>query len=221
MTTQNDRSKEFKKIYESNYWFNSQVSKDKVEVQTESKSGKGSTLEQTKVIRMEIPLLLKNLNVKIMFDAACGDFNWMKHVDLGNIKYIGADIVPDLIEQNNKLYANQNRSFVVRDVVSDDLPKSDLIYCRDCLVHLPMADIFTALRNFKKSGAKYLLTTTFMSNRINNLNVVVGNWQPLNLMGEPFNLPKPIYVINENCTEAGGNYSDKSLALWDLSTLKL
>jgi hypothetical protein len=36
---------------------------------------------------------------------------------------------------------------------------------------------------------------------------------------EPFNFPKPILVINENCTEGVMNYTDKSLALWDLNII--
>jgi hypothetical protein len=46
----------------------------------ESRSGNGSTLVQTAVIRDEIPLLFKELNIKSVLDAPCGDFNWMKEI---------------------------------------------------------------------------------------------------------------------------------------------
>lgn len=37
---------------------------------------------------------------------------------------------------------------------------------------------------------------------------------------QPFNFPAPIRIINEKCTEAGGQYSDESLGLWELDEVK-
>jgi hypothetical protein len=88
---------------------------------------------------------------------------------------------------------------------------------RDCLVHFSNADIIRALRNFKASGAKYLLMTTFTNKRVNT-DVMNGDWRPLNFQLEPFNLPVPLVLINEKCTEGGGTYSDKSLGLWSLAS---
>lgn len=208
-----NRKECFEKIYNTNYWFISQ---------SESKSGMGSTMIQTQTIIDEIPKLFDTLDIHSMLDASCGDFNWMKHIDLTNIKYTGMDIVGPLIEQNNKLYAKNNISFIVGDIVSDILPKFDLIFCRDCLVHLPLSDVKNAIKNFIKSGSTYLLTTTFTGQkRKNNLAMTLGSWAPLNLMGPPFNLPQPLYIINENCTEAGFAFQDKSLALWKLDKLIL
>ena len=50
------------------------------------------------------------------------------------------------------------------DLVNDELPKVDLIFCRDCLFHLPNDMILKALENIYKSKSKYLLTTTFTDN---------------------------------------------------------
>jgi hypothetical protein len=41
----------------------------------------------------------------------------------------------------------------------------------------------------------------------------------LNLQLPPFNFPAPLRLIEENCTEDGGKYADKSLGLWRLSDL--
>jgi hypothetical protein len=98
--------------------------------------------------------------------------------------------------------------------------KVDLILCRDCLFHLSYKDIFSALKNFKKSKSRFLLTTTF-TNRTKNRNIFSGGWRPINLELPPFNLPRPVKIINENCTEADGKYSDKSLGLWNLESILL
>ena len=185
----------------------------------ETYSGYGSNLHQTQLIRQEIPRIIKKFKIKSMLDIPCGDFNWMRYIILDNIKYIGADVVPDLIKNNRELYNDSNRSFLTLDIVLDRLPQCDLILCRDCLVHFPYDLVTKAITNFKSSGAKYLLTTTFSASRQNPASHSLGNWHPLNLMGPPFNFPPPIYELNENCTEAGGQFSDKTLSLWRLDDL--
>jgi hypothetical protein len=197
----------FTNIYKHNLWES-----------PESVSGPGSSLTQTRTIIKQLSLLIKQLQVKTLLDAPCGDFHWMKEVNPEIDLYIGVDIVSELIEENNRKYASHNRQFLNLDITHDPLPKADLILCRDCLVHFSFADIHAAISNFKKSGSKYLLTTTF-TNVTRNMDIKTGGWRPLNLEIEPFNLPKPILIINENCTEGNMAYTDKSLALWELAAL--
>jgi hypothetical protein len=182
----------------------------------DSISGPGSDLAQTETLREALPGLLKYIGVRTMLDAACGDFFWMKAVHLDLDRYIGTDIVAALIAQNNRIYADSCREFRVLDLTRDPLPKADLILCRDCLVHLPLATIGSAIRNFKRSGAKYLLTTTFPE-RADNPDIPAGYWRTINLQAPPFGFPEPDRMINEQCPTEG--YSDKSLALWRLDSL--
>jgi hypothetical protein len=97
------------------------------------------------------------------------------------------------------------------------LPKAELILIRDCWVHLSYADIFSCIDNLKKNKIQYLLTTSFINLNLNK--ELDGIWRPLNLEIEPFNFPQPIQILNENCTEDNGNYSDKSLLIWEISNL--
>jgi hypothetical protein len=99
------------------------------------------------------------------------------------------------------------------------LPGADVIFCRDCLVHLPIEEVKTVLRNFSRSGAKWVLTTTFPASGTNT-EVRWSGWRPLNLQAEPFHLPAPMKLINEECTEDGGKYADKSLGLWQVEQLR-
>jgi 2-polyprenyl-3-methyl-5-hydroxy-6-metoxy-1,4-benzoquinol methylase len=184
----------------------------------ESKSGEGSGLSQTTVIRQEIPKLLKELRVKSLIDAPCGDLYWLKEIELPVEKYIGIDIVEELIDQNKKKYVNQQQSFMTIDIIEDEIPKADIILCRDCLVHLSFKQCIKVIKNFKKSGAIYVLTTTF-TERLKNNDLGRGFWRTLNLEIPPFNFPRPIKIINENCSEYDGEYSDKSLGLWLLKDI--
>ena len=184
----------------------------------ESRSGNGSNLEQTKTIREQLSILVRSLRVKKLLDSPCGDFYWMKGVELDVDEYIGVDIVRELIEENRRRYEKPGRKFIVLDITEDEIPRMDLIFCRDCLVHFSFRDISSALENIKASGSTYLLTTTF-SRRDKNEDIRTGDWQPLNLQQSPFNFPEPISLINENCTIRNGIYADKCLGLWKISDI--
>ncbi len=184
----------------------------------ESVSGLGSDLAQTAAVRKALPLLLKQLGARVLVDAPCGDFYWMKEVDLPLERYLGLDIVPALIAHNQTLYADRVREFRVHSITEEPLPTCDVILCRDCLVHLANLDITRAIQNFKKSGSEYLLTTTFTGQR-ENRDIVTGEWRPLNLQGPPWNFPEPLTTIDEECTLGHGSCRDKVLALWRISDL--
>ncbi|HEX7999176.1 MAG TPA: hypothetical protein VF528_12370 [Pyrinomonadaceae bacterium] len=192
----------FIQAYERNIWNSN-----------ESVSGTGSTIEQTEKLREALPKLLVELHVTRMLDAPCGDYHWMSQTRLPLERYVGADIVPQLIQQNIEKYGSEGRQFIVRNIIEDELPLVDLILCRDLFIHLRFKDIFRAIENFKKSGSKYLLTTTFPT-RTNKDLEFTGGFRPVNLQAAPFNFPLPLKLINEDCTEMEGLYSDKSLGLW-------
>ena len=200
----------FSRIYERNSWANA-----------ESVSGAGSDLVQTRAVRAGLVKLVESLSVETMLDAPCGDYFWMQTLNLNLRRYVGADIVPALIRANKEKYASDAVQFESLDITADPLPRSDLILCRDCLVHLPLQAALDALRNFKRSGSKYLLTTTYPGLlKANQQLIVTGNWRPLDLTLPPFSLPPPIQLINEECTEAD-DFKEKSLGLRGLSQLPL
>lgn len=183
-----------------------------------SRSGEGSDLLQTAVIRREIPKLFHELQVRSVLDAPCGDWFWMKEMTLNVEHYIGVDIVDALIQKNQNEYSSNQVHFKCVNLVSERLPKVDLIISRDCLVHLSYEESIKIIKNFKASGAKYLLTTTFI-NRDHNVDLGKGFWRTLNLQLPPFNFPTPLKIINEGCTEGDNQFTDKCLALWRLEDL--
>lgn len=197
----------FTTIYDSNYWGDS-----------ESVSGEGSNLEQTQHLELSLSQLFRELEIKSVLDIPCGDFYWMSKIDLSSIDYIGADIVEEIISNVSEKYTLPNRKFKVLDLIKDDLPKVDLIFVRDCLVHLSDENISQAIQNIKRSGSKYLLTTSFVD-QSSNKDIITGDWRPINLELKPYNFSKPTVVINEKSSESGGKYSDKSLLLWPITEL--
>ena len=197
----------FEAIYERNAWKG-----------TESVSGLGSDHQQTSRVAAELPRVLQEINAKSLLDIPCGDFYWMKDVDLTGIQYTGADIVLDLVEGNKK-YENESRTFIHCDLMTSRLPSAEVIFCRDCLVHFSNEHVWQTLRNIAQSDARYLITTTF-TQRANKKSIVTGQWRPLNLQASPFNLPAPLNLIDEQCTQDDGAYPDKMLGLWSVETIR-
>ena len=187
----------------------------------ESVSGPGSGVARTAAFRDEIPPLLGELGATSLLDAGCGDFNWMRLVALPVERYLGIDVVPELVERNLRRHADIKHAFLLADFTRAALPKMDVILCRDCLVHFAFADIRAALGNFARSGARWLLTTTFIDPRRENTDIATGDWRPLNLQRPPFDFPAPERMIDERCLHTGGIYVDKRLALWRLDELAL
>jgi hypothetical protein len=180
----------------------------------ESVSGVGSTMSETANLRAGIPPLLAEIGACSVLDIPCGDFGWLNSVDLG-VPYTGADIVEALVEANRQRYSRAGRRFLRLDLTADPLPTADVVLCRDCLVHLSYANIERAIANIRASGARWLLTTTFVR-LTENREIEDGDWRPLNFELPPFGFAPPERALIESCVEAGGAYDDKALGLWRL-----
>ena len=184
----------------------------------ESRSGGGSALSATTVIRKELPLIWGKYNIKTFLDVPCGDFNWMRKVEKKDIEYIGGDIVEELIKRNNELYETPQVKFLKIDITKDALPKTDMIFCKDCLQHLSYESIYKALQNFKRSGAEYLMVTSYPLT-IKNHDILDGDYRPLNLFKKPFSLRKNyIYKVGEK-SKGRDLEIDKTMYLWKISDM--
>ena len=197
----------FAPFYSENRWGDS-----------ESVSGPGSSLERTAKLRSELPALLEEIGARTLLDAPCGDFNWMQRTTLDLEQYIGVDIIPELIAQNQSLYSNERTRFVLLDLTRDKLPRVDVILCRDCFIHFSNRHIATAINNFKRSGATYLLTNTYPDWR-ENKNIRTGDFRYINLLTPPFNFPPPLKQIEEKLPDEQAQFFGKTLALWKLADL--
>jgi hypothetical protein len=82
--------------------------------------------------------------------------------------------------------------------------------CRDCMFHLPFADIWRVLENFARSGTPRLLMTNHTI--AENVDLPGGGYQSRNFLEAPFLLPRPAprnWIIDH--PEGRGN---RYLCLW-------
>jgi hypothetical protein len=203
-----NRSKVFHQIYEKNLWDGEL-----------SVSGPGSSLESTSALRQELPKLIGDLGIRSFLDVPCGDFQWMKDTPLGVEEYIGADIVPELVEKCQRIFGARGRRFVHLDLLVDVLPTTDLIFCRDCMVHLSFREIRQAFKAIRKADPKYLLITTFPEHQKNE-DTVTPYWRALNFQIDPFNFPEPIRLIKD-FADTQRDHHGKYLGVWRLDDLRL
>ena len=164
----------FSEIYNQNLWLSK-----------ESRSGEGSEIEYTQPLREWLINIVPKLDIEVFVDAPCGDFNWIRKAlpSLG-VNYIGLDIVPLVIEKNQKAYSADNVRFDIANICEDALPKCDLIMVRDCLFHLSYEDINRFLLNLARLDYKYLLTTTHLVDekyRFRNTNITTGDFRLIDL----------------------------------------
>ena len=156
----------------------------------ESLSGKGSEIRQSAPYRARLVRLIEKRNFRAMFDAPCGDLNWMRLVlEQCPIDYLGGDISTTVVELNRKRYPQLR--FTRFDVTRDIFPAADVWHCRDCLFHLSNEDILLALRNFVSSDIPFALITNHHG-MIRNVDIETGGWRYLDLMRAPFHLPRPL-----------------------------
>ena len=206
-----NKDKKFKYIYKSKYWQN---------ILDGSLSGGGSNAISTNHIKKGLCEFIEHQNIRSIIDIPCGDWKWMSELDLTNLKYVGYDVVDDLILDNQKKYAKNNIKFEVKNLIHDRLPKSDLIIIRDLLVHLDHKDIIKCLSNLNDSDFKFVGITNYPKihshkNRFFGDYLRLGDkWRAINFSIHPYNLPSPDFNISD-VNDLSEIDKGKYISIWD------
>lgn len=162
----------------------------------ETPCGQGSRIDSTVEIRLALPHIIKQFDIKTINDAGCGDFHWIERLKSwfkhNGIDYLGYDIK----DRKRRIFPFQEL-----ELTSEVMRKADLVICRDVLIHLCNTLVEEFFKRLKESKSKYLLATSFdgidNKDRAPELMGVVGGFQRINLQSEPFNLGEPLMRIEE------------------------
>ena len=194
---------------ETNFLSAKQFVNMKILHNNESLSGPCSHLNNTNETVKLLSKFIKKYNIKSILDLGCGDWNWFKLVDSNGATYEGWDAHIDMINMNKKKYSTDKITFNTKDIITEEYPKVDLIICRDVLFHLDLK-FSTSVIEKVKSTAKYLISTSFNDNDINN-NInsycAIKNWgfTIINLNISPFNLKEYLLEsVNEKTNHSNG-----------------
>ena len=99
----------------------------------------------------------------------------MNGLDLPIDRYIGLDIVPELVARNQSAYGLE--TCARKRTSPRTLPQTDAILCRDALVHLDVAR-----KSIRNSDAPARFGSRPPSRAtMENRDIPTGEWRPLNL----------------------------------------
>lgn len=166
-----------------------------------SSSGLGSDLLVTKKLIEDLDFYLRKNKIKSILDVACGDFIWMYKLITthNNLRYLGLEIVERIVENNNKMFSNENIKFKCSDVINDDLPINyDFVLVRDFLIHIKNVDILNLIEKIKKSNCKYFAINNFPNIKTNKEIKGYGHHRYVNIEIPPFNLTNTHMIIDDH-----------------------
>jgi 2-polyprenyl-3-methyl-5-hydroxy-6-metoxy-1,4-benzoquinol methylase len=164
----------FSKIYKEDLWHGG--------------SGAGSKLENVKEYVEVLQKYIDKPEVKTVLDLGCGDWQFSKFLDLSSVSYLGVDVVESVIESNSTSYSASNIKFISRDITTYEVPKADLIICKDVLQHLSNKDVVTILVKIITSSKFSLITNDFKPENTENKDINNGDYRCLDLTLSPFYL---------------------------------
>lgn len=150
-------------------------------------SGRDSTPENTAIYRGMLEEFLRTHEIKRVVDIGCGDWQFSKLIDWGDVDYIGIDTVPAVIEANQQRFGSRY-TFVCRDVTQEALPPGDLVIIKDVLQHWPN-EIIQAFLPRLDQYRYAILTNCGYPSPARNANIAMTGYRPLDLRLAPFYYP--------------------------------
>lgn len=179
---------------------------------------KGDVYRHSGKLVEELPRLFKELDIKTFIDVGCSDYYFQQTVDWSGVDYLGLDIVQDMVDENKKNYPGVN--FDCKNPIIDPLPKSDMIFIRNVLLHTSLKECQRIIENVKASGSRYLMASTVRDLEVNNETSHIWVVRR-NLQLAPFNFPEPLEWIGEMKKDENPGWHGKNnyMGVWDIKTL--
>ncbi len=185
----------FTNIYEKKLWGN-------------QPSGDGSIPENTKLYRFFLQNFLKENHIQHVVEIGCGDWDFSCLIDWEGIQYEGYDVYKAIIEKNQAVHSSPTIKFIHGNAIHMDLPKADLLICKDVLQHLPQKEIMQLLPQLQKFK-HCLLTNEVDPESLTSANLDIPSYaftqgccRTLDLSKSPFNLKgKKVLTFSSDVTK--------------------
>lgn len=140
-------------------------------------SGDGSAEQYTLEYARVIGDFVNEHKIGTIVDLGCGDFQvGQRIIEVADCRYIGVDVVPDLVERNSRLFATDQVSFVCKDIAKDELPAGDLCLIRQVLQHLDNETIQRVFKHVSKYPFCIVTESQLNHPEIANVDIKSGAW---------------------------------------------
>lgn len=150
-----------------------------------SGSGDGSGVEYTAGYRLFLERFMCEHDIRSVLDVGCGDWQFSKLIDWGDVLYIGVDVVPSLAHRLNAEHGSYCRRFSTVGPDNWPTPPCDLAIVKDVMIHLPNEDVQKMIRRVE--GCHHKLFVNDFS-PAPNVDCERGHYRPLDLTAPPFGL---------------------------------
>lgn len=131
----------FTEIYEKNVWGGKKG---------EFFSGAGSQEKYARLYAETVRNFISEKRIGTVVDLGCGDFRVSSQIVTEDVRYIGCDVVPSLIDHLNERHCSANIEFHCVNIVDDELPDGDLCLIRQVLQHLSNDEISKIIDRCRK-----------------------------------------------------------------------
>lgn len=152
-------------------------------------SGHGSRPWATLPYRKYLSDFIRCNDVRSVVDYGCGDWEIGRRVDWQGATYTGVDVVPHLIERNQREFARPGVTFMVTPDEPTALPRADLLLCKDVLQHLPNSDVQEFLVNVVPRFRMALIIDDAPGTPDDtNTDTSAGGWRRVDIRQPPFDV---------------------------------
>jgi hypothetical protein len=129
-------------------------------------------------------------------DLGCGDFRVGSRILDSFDSYTACDVVPELVDFNQKYWRHLPVDFLVVDLVKGEIPTGDVLIIRQVLQHLSNEDIFKFTQLIPRDFSYLLITEhlpskiDFIANRdkVSGTDIRLGSGSGVVLTQPPFNM---------------------------------
>ena len=165
----------FDKIYETNAWLYG--------------SGTGSILEYNWGYIRFLEEFFSKHEIKSIIDFGCGDWQFSQKINFDGINYTCYEVSKYVLERNRAEFAKENIKFEYTPDDWDNIESADLIVVKDVLQHFDNKTIQVFINKVLPKFKYALITNDVLPAEYINIEIEVGDFRPLDLRKEPFNVP--------------------------------
>ncbi|WP_099864626.1 class I SAM-dependent methyltransferase [Pararhizobium haloflavum] len=156
-------------------------------------SGEGSHPVHTFGYRRFLGRFLRENAIRSVVDLGCGDWQFSRRIDWRGIDYQGFDVVPMVVEANQRRYGSDTIRFELAPDF-ENLPQADLIIAKDVLQHWSNASILDFLPVLQRYRHALITNCVTPDGLSQNSDIADGDFRPVDLRLEPFSMAaEPVY----------------------------